>query len=81
MPQSSLVCPEEGAGERSQGQRRPPAEDPEEGAAAASVSLHRLYGLDQRRSDETRPDSTVGYEVSFFCFFFFFSLGIHEVSP
>lgn len=51
VPQSNLIRPEEGACKRSQGQRRPPAEDAGEGAAAASVGLHRLYGLDRRSSD------------------------------
>lgn len=51
VPQSNLVRPEEGARKRSQGQRRPPAEGAGEGAAAASVGLHRLYGLEGRSSD------------------------------
>lgn len=45
MPQSRLIRPEEGAGESCQGQCWLPAEDPGKGAAATSVRLHRLYGL------------------------------------
>lgn len=66
VPQSRLIRPEEGAAECSQGQCWLPAEDLGKGAAAASVCLHRLDGLDHDRMKISQTQlSVMGFLFSF----------------